>query len=67
MALLDSKHRIIAESSGSGFGSEFKLKANGRAKDSYREGSGHLVVFAKTIGYEEYDGLGWYGVITQTD
>ena len=24
-----------------------------------------IVAFAKTLGYEEYDGLGWYGVIIQ--
>ncbi len=24
-----------------------------------------IIAFAKTIGYQEYDGLGWYAVILQ--
>jgi hypothetical protein len=28
--------------------------------------TGHeLIAFAKTLGYQEYDGLGWYAVIVQ--
>ncbi|SDO04688.1 hypothetical protein SAMN05216328_15026 [Ensifer sp. YR511] len=25
----------------------------------------HLVAFARTQGYQEYDGLGWYGVVVK--
>ncbi len=63
--LLDSEHRIIAESSGTSTETRLTLKTNGRDKGSYLDSTGRLIVFAKTIGYEEYDGLGWYGVIVQ--
>ena len=63
--LLDAKHRIIASSDKQGLLSSFMLRADGRKKGSYIDESGNLVSFAKTIGYQEYDGLGWYGVIVQ--
>ncbi len=63
--LLDSKHNIIASSDGKGLLQPFPLQANG-TKGSYIDGNGDIVAYAKTIGYEEYDGLGWYGVVVQT-
>jgi hypothetical protein len=34
-------------------------------RGSYYDPDGAIVAFAKTIGYEDYDGLGWYGVVVQ--
>jgi hypothetical protein len=63
--LLDAQHRIIAASDNKGLLEPFNLETNGKAKGSYRDASGTIIAFAKTIGYQEYDGLGWYGVVTQ--
>jgi hypothetical protein len=62
--LLDNKYRIIASSDGTGMLQPFDLQHRGKTKGYYRA-EGSMVAFAKTIGYQEYDGLGWYGVITQ--
>ena len=64
--LLDSNLRIIASSSGQGLLQTFPLNMGGKIKGTYVDGSGNLVAFARTIGYQEYDGLGWYGVITRS-
>ncbi len=63
--LLDSKFRIIASSDGSGFLSQYDLMTEGKKQGSYTDGRGQVVGFAQTIGYEQYDGLGWYGVVVQ--
>ncbi len=63
--LLDGKSRIIASSDGEGMLSYFKLDNQGKTKGYYTENDGSLVAYAKTIGYQEYDGLGWWGVIVQ--
>lgn len=63
--LLDSDHRIIAASDGQDLLSHFPLKNNGKNKGYYFDNNKNLIAFAKTIGYEEYDGLGWFGVIVQ--
>jgi len=63
--LLDSKHRIIASSDGGGMYSRFPLEAGKAAKGHFTDRDGGLVAYARTLGYEEYDGLGWYGVIVQ--
>ena len=42
------------------------LQNDGKERGYYYGPDGTLVAFAHTIGYETYDGLGWYGVITQT-
>ena len=34
-------------------------------RGSYYDNAGSIVAFARTLGYEDYDGLGWYGVIIQ--
>lgn len=64
--LLDSKHRVIAASDGQGLLAPYPLKTDGNTKGFYINEQGRAIAFAKTIGYEEYDGLGWYGVIEQT-
>lgn len=64
--LLDAHFRIIAASDNQNLLQTFPLKSGGQSKGSYIAEDGTLVAFAKTIGYQEYDGLGWYGVITRT-
>jgi hypothetical protein len=64
--LLDRDMTCIAASDGQGVLSPFLLDHGGREKGAYRVG-GDLIAFARTIGYQEYDGLGWYGVIVQHD
>jgi hypothetical protein len=65
--LLDSNLRIIAASDGQGMLEQFPLEHGGKQKGHYVDASTAAVTaFAQTIGYQEYDGLGWYGVIVQT-
>jgi hypothetical protein len=63
--LLDANHRVIAASDGMDLLTTYPLKTDGKSKGNYEDESGKIISFAKTIGYEEYDGLGWYGVIVQ--
>jgi len=62
--LLDDQLTCIAASDGEGVLSPFRLDHGERPQGAYRAG-GKLVSFARTIGYQEYDGLGWYGVVIQ--
>jgi len=62
--LLDRNRRIIATSGGRERYSRFDLRDEGRQKGTCEQGD-RDVAFARTIGYEEYDGLGWYAVIEQ--
>jgi len=64
--LLDSKLKIIAASDGKGLLDTYPLETQSQRKGSYENEKGQIVAFAQTIGYEEYDGLGWYGVVEQT-
>jgi len=41
-----------------------ELRTGGEASGSYADGD-VTVGFARTPGYETYDGLGWYGVLLQ--
>ena len=63
--LLDEQSRIIASSDGNGLLSHFSLRNEGKAKGYYFDADGSVVAYAKTIGYQEYSGLGWMGVIIQ--
>ena len=63
--LLDSDRRVIAASDGAGLYQPFPLEATGRTKGSYVTRDGDIVAYAQTIGYEQYDGLGWMGVVVQ--
>jgi hypothetical protein len=63
--LLDASLRVISSSDGNDLLLPFALKAEGKQKGHYFTESGELVAFAKTIGYQEYNGLGWYSVIVQ--
>ena len=63
--LLDANGRIIATTRPEHRFTRFQLNDNGQARGSYLDGAGNIVAFARTLGYQEYDGLGWWGVIVQ--
>ena len=63
--LLDQKLRIIAASDGQDLLEKFDLNHEDKQKGYYTNSKKELIAFSKTIGYEEYDGLGWYGVVVQ--
>jgi hypothetical protein len=63
--LLDTNLRVIAASDGKGLLERFDLKDEGTQKGYYFSDPVTLVAYARTIGYQEYDGLGWYSVIVQ--
>lgn len=63
--LLDSRNNIIAASDKQGLLSHYALKNDGKDKGVYYDEHGNIVAYAHTIGYQEYDGLGWKCVIIQ--
>lgn len=63
--LLDKAFRIIAASDKQGLLQPFALDHQGRQRGYYVNGSHEVTAYAQTIGYQEYDGLGWYGVIVR--
>jgi hypothetical protein len=63
--LLDARNRRIATTSSALRFASFELRHEGRARGSYYDGNGNIIAFAKTLGYQEYDGLGWWGVVVQ--
>ncbi len=63
--LLDHHFRVIAASDNSGLLTPYTLEHGGQQKGHYFNTKGELVAFAKTLGYQEYDGLGWYAAIVQ--
>jgi hypothetical protein len=65
--LLDRNHRIIASSDGKDFMQGFAGIPGGKDRGCLRAPDGTRIGFARTLGYEEYDGLGWYGVVTERD
>ncbi|WP_274521521.1 cache domain-containing protein [Ectothiorhodospira lacustris] len=61
--LLDARHRIIADSQGRhSLEERYPLNPGTRSK-GVDIGDGRLVAFARTPGYETYEGLGWFGAI----
>lgn len=61
--LVDAAHRVIAASDEAGLLQEiYPLQDAGKERGYYIR-DGKLVAYARTPGYETYDGLGWYGVI----
>ncbi|RWX81727.1 chemotaxis protein [Neorhizobium lilium] len=65
--LLDGKSRVIATTNPALLFTHFALASqNGQASGSYYDNQGHIVAYARTLGYEDYDGLGWHGVVVQT-
>lgn len=63
--LLDAKHRIIAASDNRDMLQPFALRNDNKVKGYYFEEDGTVIAYAKTIGYQEYNGLGWWSVIIQ--
>jgi hypothetical protein len=63
--LLDGKGRVIASSRPESRFTTFDLRHEGQQRGSYYDGQGNIIAFARTLGYQEYDGLGWWGVIVQ--
>ena len=63
--LLDAENRVIAASDGRPLLEQFDLRDNGQTSGAYTTRSGEIVAFSTTIGYEEYDGLGWRCAILQ--
>jgi hypothetical protein len=63
--LLDQSMRIIAASDNNEILSSFVIHHNGRQKGHYFTPDHELIAFAKTLGYQEYDGLGWYAAVVQ--
>lgn len=63
--LLDGKGRVIASTRPDSLFTRFELRHDGRQRGIYYDSSGHIIAFARTLGYQEYDGLGWWGVVMQ--
>jgi hypothetical protein len=63
--LLDGDRRVIATTNPALAFTQYPLRDDGAARGSYYDASGKIVAFARTLGYQEYDGLGWWGVVVQ--
>ncbi|WP_338110331.1 methyl-accepting chemotaxis protein [Rhizobium quercicola] len=64
--LLDGQGMVIAASRPALVYTSFALTPpDGMRRGSYYMSDGTLVAFAPTLGYEDYDGLGWCGVVIQ--
>jgi hypothetical protein len=64
--LLDGQGMVIAASRPNLVYTHFSLTPpDDMERGSYYLNDGTLVAFAKTLGYEDYDGLGWCGVVVQ--
>ena len=63
--LLDQNMRIIAASDNNEILLPFMLEHNGRQKGHYFNNDHEMIAFAKTLGYQEYDGHGWYAAVVQ--
>ena len=62
--LVDARHRVIASSDGAGVLEEVvPLKARQASMGTIQREDGHCIGYARTPGYETYEGLGWYGVV----
>ncbi|MDR7230965.1 hypothetical protein J2X45_002056 [Caulobacter sp. BE264] len=63
--LLDGRGRVLAASDGQGVLTEtFPLDTSAGPMGSYADGD-MTVGYARTPGYETYQGLGWYGCLVQ--
>jgi hypothetical protein len=60
--LLDGNCKVIASTDHRLMFTQFALRHGGQARGSY-VADGALVAFARTQGYQEYSGLGWFGVV----
>jgi hypothetical protein len=62
--LLDGKNRVIATTDKTRLFETFRVASDER-RGSYADAEGALVCFARTHGYQQYDGMGWTGVVIQ--
>ena len=62
--LLDGSGRVIASSDKERLFKPFPLRASS-GRGSYLDDAGGLVSYAYTLGYQEYDGRNWCGVIVR--
>ncbi len=68
VALVDANGRVIAASDRTGMPDEtLHIEHAGQAAGSFHDLSGRTVAFHRTPGYETYRGLGWYGVLVQSE
>jgi hypothetical protein len=63
--LLDQNMRIIAASDNNEILLPFMLEHDGQQKGHYFNNDHEMIAFAKTLGYQEYDGHGWYAAVVQ--
>lgn len=63
--LLDSRLRVIAASDHQGLLVPFMLQHQERQRGHYVNDKHEVIAYAKSLGYQGYDGLGWYAVIVQ--
>jgi len=63
--LLDSVNRVIAASDNRGLYQPYALTGKSGDKGCYVTKDREIIAYAKTIGYEAYDGLGWSCAIIQ--
>jgi hypothetical protein len=64
--IIDAQHRVIAASDGAGIFSTYPIKSEGKRMGSYVDAAGNLIGFALTPGYETYKGMGWSGLVVQS-
>jgi hypothetical protein len=62
--LLDGRQRVIASTDPQRLFATLAIEDTGK-RGSYIDREGRLVAFARTHGYQEYDGQGWIGVVRQ--
>lgn len=65
--LLDRDHRIIASSDERDFLQSFVGIGKGVERGCVPGPDGARIGFAQTLGYQDYDGLGWYGVVVDRE
>ena len=63
--LIDGKNRVIASTDPERLFTHLRASRTRRKRGSYIDRDGCLVAFARTHGYQEYDGQGWIGVVRQ--
>lgn len=63
--LLDANHRVIAASDDRDLYRPYTFDTKNQPKGTVVTTDGRIIAFARTIGYEAYDGLGWIGVVEQ--
>ncbi|WP_417310661.1 methyl-accepting chemotaxis protein [Devosia sp.] len=63
--LLDGQRRVIASTQPDMLFTRFELDMRHGERGLYADRRGGLVAYARTHGYQEYDGMGWIGVVLQ--